>query len=195
MELEDYARRSAREAAARNQNDLRMKTIKGMRAEQEALHQRRLDLQRASTVVESLTALKCFEIADLGQGHAAGGTAEHIRNRMNVLDRIKQRSAPLPPEQANDWDWFRKNGTRVGWNFCPKRDAWFGDTPSKTSPSACSPGSRTASTTPSAAGWLRSAETTCACLHCDVEQSPSEQGTCSAMVSKHPRMRGPALRC
>ena len=173
-----------------------MKTIKGMRAEQEALHQRRLDLQRASTVVESLTALKCFEIADLGQGHAAGGTAEHIRNRMNVLDRIKQRSAPLPPEQANDWDWFRKKWDKSRVELLPKeRDAWFGDTPSKTSPSACSPRSRTASTTPSAAGWLRSAETTCACLHCDVEQSPSEQGTCSAMVSKHPRMRGPALRC
>ena len=120
MELEDYARRNAREAAARNQNDLRMKTIKGMRAEQEALHQRRLDLQRASTVVESLTALKCFEIADLGQGHAAGGTAEHIRNRMNVLDRIKQRSAPLPPEQANDWDWFRKKWDKSRVELLPK---------------------------------------------------------------------------
>ena len=120
MELADYARRNAREAAARNQNDLRMKTIKGMRAEQEALHQRRLDLQRASTVVESLTALKCFEIADLGQGHAAGGTAEHIRNRMNVLDRIKQRSAPLPPEQANDWDWFRKKWDKSRVELLPK---------------------------------------------------------------------------
>ena len=134
--------------------------------------------------------LRCFEIADLGQGHPAGGSAEHIRDRMNVLERIKQRSAPLPPEQANDWEWFRKNGIRVGWNSCPKRDAWFGDTPSKTSPSTCSPRSKTASTAPSAAGWLRSAETTCACLHCDVEQSPSEEGTCSAMLSKHLRMRG-----
>ena len=52
MELADYARRNAREAVARKQSDLRLKTIKDLRAEQEALHQRRLDLQSASTVVE-----------------------------------------------------------------------------------------------------------------------------------------------
>ena len=120
MELEDYARRNAREAAARKQNDLRLKTIKDMRAEQEALHQRRLELQRASTVVESLSALRSFEIADLGQGHPAGGSAEHIRNRMNVLERIKQRAAPLPPEQANDWDWFKKHWDKSWVEGLPK---------------------------------------------------------------------------
>jgi hypothetical protein len=126
MELADYVRRNAREVVARKQSDLRLKTIKGMRAEQEALHQRRLELQRASTVAESLTALRSFEIADLGQGHAAGGSAEHIRNKMNVLDRIKQRAAPLPPDQANDWEWFRERWDKNSVERLPKerRPVW-----------------------------------------------------------------------
>ncbi len=32
---------------------------------------------------------------------------------MNVLERIKQRAVPLPPEQANDWEWFKKH-----WDKC-----------------------------------------------------------------------------
>ena len=39
---------------------------------------------------------------------------------MNVLDRIKQRSAPLPPEQANDWDWFRKKWDKSRVEQLPK---------------------------------------------------------------------------
>jgi hypothetical protein len=120
MELADYATRDAREAAAHKQSELRLETIKDMRAEQEALHQRRLELQRASTVVESLTALRSFEIADPGQGHPAGGSAEQIRNRMNVLERIKQRAAPLPPEQANDWEWFKKRWDKTSMESLPK---------------------------------------------------------------------------
>ena len=39
---------------------------------------------------------------------------------MNVLERIKQRSAPLPPEQANDWDWFRKKWDKSRVEQLPK---------------------------------------------------------------------------
>ncbi len=32
---------------------------------------------------------------------------EHIRNRLQVLERLRLRFPPLPPEQANDWEWFQ----------------------------------------------------------------------------------------
>ena len=66
MELADYARRNAREAAARKLNERGLKTIKKAQAEQEALRQRRLELQRASTVAESMTALRRLELLRLG---------------------------------------------------------------------------------------------------------------------------------
>ena len=40
---------------------------------------------------------------------------------MNVLERIKQRAAP---EQANDWDWFKKHWDKSWVEGLPKeRDA------------------------------------------------------------------------
>ena len=83
--------------------------MKQLREEQLALEQRQLALHKASTVYESMAAVKSFDAADLGQGHDRGGTAEHARNRMNVLERIRLRGAPLPPEQQNDWEWFKRN--------------------------------------------------------------------------------------
>ena len=87
----------------------RRKTLKELKAESERLEQRRMALQKAATVTECLNAMKSFETQDLGQGHPQGGTAEHHRNRMQVLDRIRLRGSPLPAEQANDWRWFIKN--------------------------------------------------------------------------------------
>ena len=126
MELADYARRYSEVAYAQRQNQQRVRTIRQMREEQETLHQRRLDLQSASTVAESMTVLRSFETADLGHGHPGGGSADHIRNRMNVLDRVRARAAPLPPEQHNDWQWFRKrcDKTRVGLLPPAHRPVW-----------------------------------------------------------------------
>ena len=82
-------------------------TIKQMKAEHDRLDAARVALQRASTVVECLNSVKSFETSDFGQGHAKGGTAEHKKNRMQVLERLRLRFPPLPPEQANDWEWFK----------------------------------------------------------------------------------------
>ncbi len=103
-----------------------MKTIKEMREEQEAMHQRRLERQRASAVAESLTVLESFETCDLGQGRPAGGSAELVRSRMSVLDRIKLWCAPLPQEQDNDWQWFKKRRDKIQVERLPKerRQVW-----------------------------------------------------------------------
>ena len=81
-------------------------TIQQLRAEQAKLSKQQLDLHRASTAAECREALKSFDDCDLGQGHPTGGTAAHAKNRLSVLDRIRLRGKPLPPEQANDWEWF-----------------------------------------------------------------------------------------
>ena len=78
-----------------------------MKEEHDSLEAARVALQRASTVVECLNSVKRFESSDFGQGHAKGGTAEHKKNRMQVLERLRLRFPPLPPEQANDWGWFK----------------------------------------------------------------------------------------
>ena len=126
MELADYARRYSEVAYAQRQNQQRVKTIRQMREEQETLHERRLAVQNASTVAESLTVLRSFETADLGHGHPRGGTADHIRNRMNVLDRVRARAAPLPIEQHNDWQWFKKRWDKTRLELLPPahRPVW-----------------------------------------------------------------------
>ena len=82
-------------------------TIKQTKAECDRMEAARVALQRASTVVECLNSVKSFETSDFGQGHPKGGTAEHKKNRMQVLERLRLRFPPLPPEQANDWEWFK----------------------------------------------------------------------------------------
>ena len=56
----------------------------------------------------------------------AGGNADHVRNRMNVLDRLRLRFPPLSPEQQNDWEWFKKRWDQARINrMDPKvRDSW-----------------------------------------------------------------------
>ncbi len=126
VELADAARRQQLALADREESRRAAVSIRQMRAEAEALVQRRIELQQASTVVECLGALRSFETSDLGQGHRGGGSAEHIRNRMNVLDRIRIRSPPLPPEQANDWHWFQRHWdkARIEQLHPDRRDAW-----------------------------------------------------------------------
>ena len=37
-----------------------------------------------------------------------GGTAAHVRNRMEVLERVARQCGALSPEQTNDWKWFKE---------------------------------------------------------------------------------------
>lgn len=67
----------------------------------------RKDLREATDAVAAQEALRTFSLADLGKGHPKGGTAEHRRNRKDILHRISQRGQ-LTSQQRNDWSWFTK---------------------------------------------------------------------------------------
>ena len=103
--------------------------IQDMVTQQEKLRQRQLELKRASTLVECEQALKSWDLNDLGQGHASGGTRQHAKNRMAILDRVRARSKPLPPDLANDWQWFLKHWdtARVSMLRPVQRNAWAAD--------------------------------------------------------------------
>jgi len=127
VELGDLARRQTALNRTRREASNTAMSMKQMREAQLALEQRRLALHNASTVYESMAAVKSFDAGDLGQGHEKGGTAEHTRNRMNVLERIRLRGAPLPPEQQNDWEWFKRNWDAARLRFMePSRRASWG---------------------------------------------------------------------
>ena len=125
-ELMETVRQRAVSTMSLRDNQKRLKTIKKLKEEQAACEQRRLALHKASTLVESLRALKSFDTADFGQGHKTGGTRQHATNRRSVLDRIRARAQPLQPEQANDWDWFVRHWDRARLaNLGPaKQNAW-----------------------------------------------------------------------
>jgi uncharacterized MnhB-related membrane protein len=101
-------------------------TLAELRKEQARLDEQRVALQRATTVVECFNAVKSFDAADFGQGHPRGGTRDHKRARMQVLERLRSRSAPLPAELANDWEWFKVNwdDARLRRLHSSRRDAW-----------------------------------------------------------------------
>ncbi len=104
----------------------RRASLAELRKEQARLEEQRLALHKASTVVEAFNALKSFDAKDFGQGHPKGGTAEHRRARMQVLERLRAKSAPLPADLANDWEWFKTHWdvARLDRLHHSRRDAW-----------------------------------------------------------------------
>ena len=125
-EMADVAREHLRLIGARDENAKTALTIKALVAEQGRLEQARAVLLKASTAVECMNAVRSFDVTDLGNGHVAGGTAEHVRNRMNVLDRLRMRFPPLTAEQQNDWSWFKKrwDHARINRMDAKVRDSW-----------------------------------------------------------------------
>ena len=103
--------------------------IKDLLAQQDKLRERKLELLRASTLVECEKALKSWDLDDLGQGHPSGGTRAHAKNRMAILERVRARAKPLPPDLANDWAWFLKHwdAARVNMLHPWQKDGWAGD--------------------------------------------------------------------
>ena len=101
-------------------------SIKELAAQEENLRKRKLELLQASTVVECQQAVKSWDTSDLGQGHAAGGTKLHAQNRRNILERLRGRSRPLPPDLANDWHWFLRQWDQARLSRMQpwKRGAW-----------------------------------------------------------------------
>ena len=108
------------------QEKQRRVTIKELVEEQEKMRLRRLALLKASTVVECENAVKSWEVGDLGQGHPTGGSPTHIKNRKAILERLRARAKPLPPDLSNDWQWFLKlwDAARVRHLRLDQRRAW-----------------------------------------------------------------------
>ncbi len=90
-------------------------TLAELAAEQRRVAAAKKDLAAAQTIVACQRALKSFDTADLGQGHIRGGGANHVATRMEVLDRVMRKGEALPPEQMNDWEWFKRkwDATRI----------------------------------------------------------------------------------
>ena len=107
----------------------RRSAIKDLLEQQDKLRQRKLELLRASTIVECENALKSWDLDDLGQGHGGGGTKAHQRTRATILERLRARSKPLPPDLANDWNWFVKHwdSARVNMLHAWQKDGWASD--------------------------------------------------------------------
>lgn len=76
--------------------------------------------------MECMKALKRWDAADLGQGHLQAGTRLHFKNRSEVLERLRRRADPLPPDLANDWSFFLKHWDRWKVGSMPdhRRDSW-----------------------------------------------------------------------
>ena len=104
----------------------RKRSIEDLIEQQHKTDLSRIALNRASTVVECQEALKSFEASDLGGGHKTGGTREHAANRRKVLDRLRARAQPLPPDLANDWDWFCRRWDQARLALLPawQRPGW-----------------------------------------------------------------------
>ena len=76
------------------------------------LYDKRIELQKASTSVECMKALKRWNADDLGQGHIQGGMKQHFKNRAEVLQRLRLRAGTLPAVLENDWNYFVKHWDR-----------------------------------------------------------------------------------
>ena len=98
----------------------RRQTISELIRQQQQLHDRRMQLQQASTTVECMKALKRWDAEDLGQGHLQGGSRLHFKNRAEVLERLRRRADRLPADLSNDWAFFLKHWDR--WKVNSMRD-------------------------------------------------------------------------
>ena len=90
-------------------------TIKQMKAEHDRLDSARVALQSASTAVECLNSAKSFETSDFGQGHPKGGTAEHKKNRMQVLERLRLRFRRSRLNRQTIGSGLSPDGTNLVW--------------------------------------------------------------------------------
>ena len=84
----DAERRAALSAQAR------VRASRTFRIERQRSKRRRLD--HARVAVPTSTARKCFDAAELGQGHGSGGNAAHRNARHELFLRICRTFPPLP---------------------------------------------------------------------------------------------------
>ena len=105
-EHQEFLQRREKIRAEFAQDKERRLTIAQLIKRHQALYDKRMQLQKASTTVECMKALKRWNASDLGQGHLQGGTKQHAKNRAEVLQRLRLRAGTLPAVLENDF--FRK---------------------------------------------------------------------------------------
>ena len=57
----------------------------------DTLAQTRKEIRYAETVVVAAEAVKVYSLEELGHGNKKGGTKQHQKARMDVLDRVRSR--------------------------------------------------------------------------------------------------------
>ena len=69
----------------------------------------RKDMRYAESVVVAAEAIKVYSVEEFGKNHKKGGTKEHRKARMEVLERIRT-CAELSARQTGAWDFSRHLG-------------------------------------------------------------------------------------
>ena len=105
---EQRLREERRELKERMDEERAAKALKTEMKENEAkLAKAKKQLKDAQSVAESFEAIKSFSPEMLGDGKKGGGTAQHRKARMEVLDRLGTHGT-VSAQQRNDWQWFKE---------------------------------------------------------------------------------------
>ena len=72
------------------------------------LKEKERELQEKESLIEAKYAIKAYSLEDLGYGQTNGGTAQHRKNRAEVLNRLA-RLGGLSRDQQNEFAWFKAN--------------------------------------------------------------------------------------
>ena len=70
------------------------------------LKEKERELQEKESLIEAKYAIKSYSLAELGDGHKDGGTAQHRKNRSDVLSRLARLDG-LSKDQQNEFAWFK----------------------------------------------------------------------------------------
>jgi hypothetical protein len=69
--------------------DRQRRHLAALAAEENCLAVQSTAMRQAISALESIRALKRFEIAYLGQGHPQGSTRKHVEHRLEIWERVK----------------------------------------------------------------------------------------------------------
>ena len=76
-----------------------------------ALKRARKEHNKAEAVVTAMFAVKAYSLETLGKGKKNGGSQQHQKARLEVLQRVRK-AAELSPEQTTQWEFFRTSWDR-----------------------------------------------------------------------------------
>ena len=85
-----------------------------VKAANELLKKRKLEIMHAEGVLEAKHAIKTYSLEDLGQGRSRGGGAAARKRRLEVLDRLARLGQGLSPARRNELSWWKDEwGTKM----------------------------------------------------------------------------------